>query len=135
LSREFSDVILLLWIRVAAARNCAPHDVFASGGLCDTLLAMRASLCALRGQEHVVQGFKISLLLKLEDIKATDRKTTLLQFCIQQAEDKSATVLNLAEDLSVVKQAARLHVQHLSSRCGCLPTSELLGRSTCFAWI
>lgn len=58
----------------------------------------------------MVQGFKISLLLKLEDIKATDRKTTLLQFCIQQAEDKSPTVLNLADNLSVVKQAARLQV-------------------------
>ena len=58
-----------------------------------------------------VQGFKIALLLKLEDIKATDRKTTLLQFCIQQAEDKSPTVLQLAEDLSVVGSCA-------SRRCG-----------------
>ena len=58
-----------------------------------------------------MQGFKIELLLKLEDIKATDRKTSLLQFCIQQAEDKSESVLNLAEDLAVVKQAARLQVQ------------------------
>jgi hypothetical protein len=65
-----------------------------------------------------VQGFKISLLLKLEDIKATDRKTTLLQFCIQQAEDKSPSVLRLADELGCVKQAARLQVTAVDTLLG-----------------
>lgn len=58
----------------------------------------------------MVQGFKLSLLLKLENIKATDRKTTLLQFCIQQAADQVDGILELPETMAPVKRAARLQV-------------------------
>lgn len=57
-----------------------------------------------------VQGFKISLLLKLQDIKATDRTTSLLQFCIQQAADKSSTLESMSAQLPSIKPAARLQV-------------------------
>jgi hypothetical protein len=57
-----------------------------------------------------VQGFKMSLLLKLNDIKATDRTTSLLQFCIQQAADKSETLEGMNKSLQSIKPAARLQV-------------------------
>lgn len=57
-----------------------------------------------------MQGFKLSLLLKLENIKATDRKTSLLQFCIQQAADQVEGILELPETMAPVKRAARLQV-------------------------
>lgn len=58
----------------------------------------------------VAQGFKLALLLKLENIKATDRKTTLLQFCIQQAADRDPAILALPDTMAAVKRAARLQV-------------------------
>jgi hypothetical protein len=58
----------------------------------------------------MVQGFKISLLLKLQDIKAIDRTTSLLQFCIQQAMCKSRTLEGMGTHLRTVKPAARLQV-------------------------
>ena len=58
----------------------------------------------------VLQGFKISLLLKLQDIKATDRTTSLLEFCIRQAQDKSSTLPQMPSQLESVKPAAKLQV-------------------------
>jgi hypothetical protein len=69
-----------------------------------------------------VQGFKISLLPKLENIKAVDRSTSLLQFCIQQAADKSETLVNMANHLSHVKPAARLQVTAVDTLLGELGT-------------
>jgi Formin Homology 2 Domain len=70
----------------------------------------------------LLQGFKIGILLKLEDIKATDRTTTLLQFCVGQAADQSDTVLSMAAQLPHVRPAAKLHVTAIDTLLGELAT-------------
>lgn len=69
-----------------------------------------------------MQGFKIDFLLKLHDVKATDRKTSLLQFCIEQAMDKSPTLQTMAAELSHVKPAARLQITAVSTMMAELQT-------------
>jgi hypothetical protein len=65
-----------------------------------------------------MQGFKMSLLLKLNNIKATDRTTSLLQFCIQQAADKSSTLEGMSKSLPSIKPAARLQVTAVDTLLG-----------------
>jgi len=60
-------------------------------------------------------GFKLSSLSKLDDIKAADNKTTLLQYLVQMLEKKSPQLLKVNEELSLCEIAARVSMQAVSS--------------------
>ena len=58
-------------------------------------------------------GFKLDTLLKLADVKGTDRKTSLLHFVLDQLLKDSPAMLTLPHQLASVKPAANLQVCHL----------------------
>ena len=69
-------------------------------------------------------GFKLDTLLKLADVKGTDRKTSLLHFVLEQLLKDSSAMLTLPQQLGSVKPAANLqvcadsaHTWHLQSCC------------------
>lgn len=55
-------------------------------------------------------GFRLDTLLKLADVKGTDRKTSLLHFVVRQLSTRQPSVLHLATELSAVKPAALMQV-------------------------
>ncbi len=56
-------------------------------------------------------GFKLDTLLKLADVKGTDRKTSLLHFVLQQLlKEEDASVGTLAAQLKSIHPAANLQV-------------------------
>ena len=64
-------------------------------------------------------GFKLDTLLKLADVKGTDRKTSLLHFVLDQLLKDGPAMLTLPQQLASVKPAANLQVSH---RCTCTQT-------------
>lgn len=62
-----------------------------------------------------LQGFDVGFLLKLNDIKAVDGKTTLLQFCIEQAMDQSPTLAAMPATFTHLKPACRLQITAVTS--------------------
>ena len=62
---------------------------------------------------RAVAGFKLDTLLKLADVKGTDRKTSLLHFVLEQLLKDSPAMLTLPHQLASVKPAANLQVCHL----------------------
>lgn len=56
----------------------------------------------------VSAGFKLDTLLKLADVKGTDRKTSLLHFVLDQLLKESPAMLSLPHQLFDVKAAASL---------------------------
>ena len=60
-------------------------------------------------------GFKLDTLLKLADVKGTDRKTSLLHFVLDQLLKDSPAMLTLPHQLASVKPAANLQVCHITS--------------------
>ena len=62
------------------------------------------------------EGFRIESLLKLLDIKGTDRSTSLLHFVIDSLESKEAGFVKALEaELKPVNKAASLHIDSLKS--------------------
>ncbi len=59
-----------------------------------------------------VTGFKLDTLLKLADVKGTDRKTSLLHFVLDQLLKDSPAMLTLPHQLASIKPAANLQVCH-----------------------
>lgn len=57
-----------------------------------------------------VAGFKLDTLLKLADVKGTDRKTSLLHFVLDQLLKDSPAMHSLPHQLATVKPAANLQV-------------------------
>ena len=55
-------------------------------------------------------GFKLDTLLKLADVKGTDRKTSLLHFVLDQLLKDSPAMHSLPHQLATVKPAANLQV-------------------------
>ena len=56
-------------------------------------------------------GFKLDTLLKLADVKGTDRKTSLLHFVLEQLlKEENASVGTLSTQLKSVHPAANLQV-------------------------
>eukprot|EP00892_Ulva_mutabilis_P004243 jgi/Ulvmu1/2190/UM013_0036.1 len=102
-----SQIRSLLGMMDAAA--AALRDNAAFKALLQTILAVGNQMNS-GTTKGAAEGFKLALLLKLENIKATDRKTTLLQFCIQQAADRDPAILALPDTMAAVKRAARLQV-------------------------
>jgi hypothetical protein len=56
-------------------------------------------------------GFKLDTLLTLADTKASDRKTSLLLFVVQELLRSAKNVKFLSTELSAVNTAARLSVE------------------------
>lgn len=56
-------------------------------------------------------GFKLDTLLTLADTKASDRKTSLLLFVVQELLRSAKGVKFLSTELSTVNTAARLSVE------------------------
>ena len=55
-------------------------------------------------------GFRLESLLKLTDVKAVDRKTSLLHFVVKELQKTSPGVEFLSTELESVKAAAALHL-------------------------
>ena len=62
-------------------------------------------------------GFKLDTLLKLADVKGTDRKTSLLHFVLEQLLKEDARLRKLPQELGTVKPASNIQV---STRSGCV---------------
>lgn len=60
-------------------------------------------------------GFKLDTLLKLADVKGTDRKTSFLHFVLDQLLKESSAMHSLPHQLSDVKAAANLQVSFSTS--------------------
>ena len=55
-------------------------------------------------------GFKLDTLLKLADVKGTDRKTSLLHFVLEQLLKEIPSMKSLHHQLSTVKPASNIQV-------------------------
>ena len=55
-------------------------------------------------------GFKLDTLLKLSDIKAVDKKTSLLQFVIEQLRKQDPTIDNLVDAMPNVRPASTIQM-------------------------
>jgi len=60
-------------------------------------------------------GFKLGSLSKLEDIKASDNKTTLLQFIFKLLETSSPQLLKFHEELPSIEGASKISLQTITS--------------------
>ncbi len=60
-----------------------------------------------RGQ---ARGFRLETLLRLTDVKAVDRKTSLLHFVVKELKKTSPEVEFLGKELSLVIKASALHL-------------------------
>lgn len=74
------------------------------------------------GSNNRALGFELSILPKLNDIKTTDKKSTLLEYMVQIIKTKFPEVLNFGTELVHVKESAcskisliEENIQHLSS--------------------
>ena len=62
-------------------------------------------------------GFKLDTLLKLADVKGTDRKTSLLHFVLEQLlKEENASVGTLSAQLGSIRAAANLQVKPQHSK-------------------
>lgn len=57
-------------------------------------------------------GFKLDALLRLADVKAADRRTSLLQFLLQQALPARPSLATLPAQLATVLKAANVQARH-----------------------
>lgn len=87
-------------------------------------------------------GFKLDTLLTLADMKARDRKTSLLQFVAQELMRTTSQVKFLSKELSSIKPASNVSLDVLKTSmgdlhigikqvCACAHALELY----VFAWI
>lgn len=69
-------------------------------------------------QRGSAAGFKLDTLLKLSDVKGVDRKTSLLQFVVQQVQAEDPGVCKLAEHMLHVRPAATMQLSAVSAMVG-----------------
>ncbi len=69
-------------------------------------------------QRGSAAGFKLDTLLKLSDVKGVDRKTSLLQFVVQQVQAEDSGVCKLAEHMSHVRPAATMQLSAVTAMVG-----------------
>lgn len=69
-------------------------------------------------QRGSAAGFKLDTLLKLSDVKGVDRKTSLLQFVVQQVQAEDPGVCKLAEHMPHVRPAATMQLSAVSAMVG-----------------
>ena len=63
-------------------------------------------------------GFKLDALLKLADIKAVDKKTSLLQFVIDQLRKQDPSIESLVDAMPHVKAASTIQLSAVDSMIG-----------------
>jgi len=66
------------------------------------------------GQRTSAQGFKVSSLNKLADLKSSDNQRTLLQFVVTLVDQKFPDVSELPKDLATCKEASRLSLDMMA---------------------
>ena len=67
-------------------------------------------------------GFKLDTLLKLADVKGTDKKTSLLHFVLEQLlKEENASVDTLSAQLGSIRAAANLQVNPTFKDPDCPP--------------
>ena len=78
----------------------------------------------LRGE---ARGFKLTALLRLPDIKAADRKTSLLRYVVERGLASRPSLATLPTQLAQVKAAASIQVGAGSGVTGGAKEGEGLG--------
>lgn len=58
-------------------------------------------------------GFELPILTKLNDIKDTDNKRTLMDFIVETIESQYPEILNFVDDLIHLNKAARLNIENI----------------------
>ena len=61
-------------------------------------------------------GFKLSTLLKLADLKATDKKTTLLHYVVEVVRKNAPTIARVVELQKAVRDASRVSLGELQTK-------------------
>ncbi|KAL4437056.1 hypothetical protein ABPG75_004195 [Micractinium tetrahymenae] len=69
-------------------------------------------------QRGSAAGFKLDTLLKLADVKGTDRKTSLLHFIIMQLVEEDASMKGMSSELAHLKQAANMQLAAMKGMIG-----------------
>jgi hypothetical protein len=106
------DQLKLMRAACAELRECEPFSK-----LLQAVLELGNYLNA-GTQRGSAAGFKLDTLLKLSDVKGVDRKTSLLQFVVQQVQAEDAGVCKLAEHMSHVRPAATMQLSAVSAMVG-----------------
>lgn len=78
-----------------------PRKVYEDNGRCLHAGTVRGSAA----------GFKLDALLRLGDMKAADRRTSLLQFLLQQVLPGTPSVASLPDQLATMLKAANVQVR------------------------
>ena len=68
-------------------------------------------------QPLLATGFKLDTLLKLADVKGTDRKTSLLHFVLEQLLKEIPSMKSLHHQLGTVKPASNIQVGSAGLAC------------------
>ena len=79
---------------------------------------MGNTLNAGTGKGNAV-GFKLSALLKLSDLKSTDKgdkKSTLLHFVVEVVRSNAPRIRKVTELLPIVRDAARVSLEDLEAK-------------------
>jgi Formin Homology 2 Domain len=106
------DQLKLMRAACAELRECEPFSK-----LLQAVLELGNYLNA-GTQRGSAAGFKLDTLLKLSDVKGVDRKTSLLQFVVQQVQGEDPGVCKLAEHMSHVRPAATMQLSAVSAMVG-----------------
>ena len=61
-------------------------------------------------------GFRLSTLLKLAELKAVDKKTTLLHYVVEVVRKNAPAIMNVGELQKVVRDAARVSLEELQAK-------------------
>lgn len=69
-------------------------------------------------QRGAAAGFKLDTLLKLSDVKAVDRKTSLLQFVVTQLMAQDPSIADMAAKMDSVRPAATMQLSAVSAMVG-----------------
>ncbi|XP_017282965.1 inverted formin-2 isoform X2 [Kryptolebias marmoratus] len=68
------------------------------------------------------EGFKISTLLRLTEIKANKSRITLLHHILEEVEENHPDLLNLPEDLQICEKAAGVNMESIQAEVNSLMT-------------
>lgn len=88
---------------------------------CDNLVALLKAVLQVGNHLNsgsfrgAAAGFKLDTLLTLADMKGTDRKTSLLQFVVQQLLNENKAIKFLSKELEHVKPASSISLELIKS--------------------
>eukprot|EP00854_Cymbomonas_tetramitiformis_P013840 gene13840-16355_t len=88
---------------------------------CDNLVALLKAVLQVGNHLNsgsfrgAAAGFKLDTLLTLADMKGTDRKTSLLQFVVQQLLNENKAIKFLSKELEHVKPASSISLEQIKS--------------------